>query len=127
MMHKGLVAGLVWVCSVATGAVAQQGKPIRLRVDLTDITRRMVHVTEEIPVHAGMNSLWYPQWIPGQELAGGPIDNLVGISFAGGSGAGKTLAWRRDLSNAFEFHVQVPAARVPVPVTCRWEVRSDCR
>ena len=59
-------------------------------------------------MHPGTNDFWYPQWIPGQELPGGPIDSLTGIFFRAGGEDGVIVPWRRDLTNPYEFHVQVP-------------------
>ena len=53
--------------------LAGQGrKPMHIRIDLTDASRRIIHVTEQIPVHPGANTFSYPEWIPSQELLGGP-------------------------------------------------------
>ena len=89
-------------------AIAQQAQPIQIRVDFTDAGRRLIHVTEQLPVHRGANAFSYPEWIPSQELPGGPIDNLTGLVFHAGSHDGPVTAWRRDLSDPYTFHVQVP-------------------
>ena len=86
----------------------QQGVPIQLRVDLTDGPRHLVHATEVLPAHAGRNSFNYPQWIQGQHLPGGPIDNLTGLVFRAGGKGGAVLAWRRDLVDLYQFHVEAP-------------------
>jgi predicted metalloprotease with PDZ domain len=82
--------------------------PMHIRIDLTDASRRIIHVTEQIPVHPGTNTFAYPEWIPSQELPGGPIDNLVGIVLRAGSAGGDLVPWRRDLSDSYKFHVVVP-------------------
>ncbi len=78
---------------------------IRLRVDLTDATRRLIHARLEIPVRPGEVTLFYPKWIPGEHGPTGPIENLAGLIV---SANGKRLPWKRDL-------VEMYAIRVPVP------------
>jgi predicted metalloprotease with PDZ domain len=98
-------------CSVLfLAAAAHSQTPIQLRVDVTDAARHILHVTELLPAHAGLNTYAYPQWIPGQHLAGGPIDNLMGLVFRAGSPTGAVVPWRRDLVDMYAFHVDAPAA-----------------
>ena len=100
---------VVWVGLLVGGAAGAQGRAaIQLRVDLTDAPRHLVHATEVLPAHGGANSFNYPQWIQGQHLPGGPIDNLTGIVFRAGGKDGAVLAWRRDLVDMYQFHVEAP-------------------
>ncbi len=100
---------VVWVGLLMGGAAGAQGRAaIQLRVDLTDAPRHLVHATEVLPAHGGANSFNYPQWIQGQHLPGGPIDNLTGIVFRAGGKDGAVLAWRRDLVDLYQFHVEAP-------------------
>jgi predicted metalloprotease with PDZ domain len=82
---------------------------VQVRIDMTDSPRHVLHVTELLPAHAGDNTFNYPQWIPGEHLPGGPIDNLTGIVFHSGALDGHVLPWRRDLVDMYEFHVKAPA------------------
>ncbi len=107
-MRAKLAVGTTLLSSTLL-AVGQQAAPMRLRIDLTDAPRHVIHVAEQIPVHEGVNDFWYPQWIPGQELAGGAIDNLTGLTFRAVDPGGARIPWRRDLVDPYEFHVQVPA------------------
>src|ERR1019366_6456604 len=50
-------------------------------------------------------TLLYPQWIPGEHGPTGPIADLVSLKFRA---RGQTVAWRRDSSNLYAFHVNVP-------------------
>jgi predicted metalloprotease with PDZ domain len=86
----------------------QESMPILIRIDLTDAPRRLIHVTERLPVHFGDNVFAYPKWIPGRERPDGPIDNLTGFAFHAGTSEGATVTWRQDLSDSYKFHVQVP-------------------
>ena len=51
-------------------------------------------------------SLVYPKWIPGNHRPSGPIGALTGIRTEAG---GKSIPWRRDDLEMYEFHVTVPA------------------
>ncbi|WP_260737757.1 M61 family metallopeptidase [Tunturiibacter lichenicola] len=106
MFALRLLAAAILVSSIST--MAQDTTPIQIAIDLADAPRRMIHVTEVLPVHPGLNTFAYPQWIPSQELPGGPIDNLAGLVFHASRLDGAVLPWRRDLSDAYKFHVQVP-------------------
>ncbi len=99
-----LATGLLF--SIPLAGLAQT--PMHIRIDLTDASRRIIHVTEQIPVHPGANTFSYPEWIPSQELPGGPIDNLTGLVFRSGAAGAHPVPWRRDLSDAYKFHVVVP-------------------
>ena len=102
--------------ALASVAVARAQQPIQLRVDLTDAPRRLIHVTELLPAHSGDNAFNYPQWIQGQHLPGGPIDNLTGIVFHVGAQSGPVIPWRRDLVDMYCFHVIAPAGTTSLAV-----------
>ncbi|WP_263377566.1 M61 family metallopeptidase [Granulicella paludicola] len=105
-MSARSVLAIKLLFSIPLAGLAQT--PMHIRIDLTDASRRIIHVTEQIPVHPGPNTFAYPEWIPSQELPGGPIDNLVGIVFRSGFAGGDLVPWRRDLSDPYKFHVVVP-------------------
>ncbi len=107
-----IAASLVASCfqSVALGdAPAPQDTPysgtITLRVDATDVARRIFRVHETIPVKPGELVLQYAKWLPGNHAPSGPIDQLAGPLITAG---GKTLDWVRDTRDVFSFHVTVP-------------------
>ena len=79
---------------------------IQLSVDATDVSRRLYQVRERMPVQPGPLKLWYPQWIPGNHSATGPINQFAGLVI---SGNGQRIEWRRDPLDVYAFHVQVPA------------------
>jgi predicted metalloprotease with PDZ domain len=79
---------------------------IDLRVDATDLDRRIFRTVESIPVGPGPLTLLYPQWLPGNHAPSGPIEALAGLTITGG---GRRLAWTRDPVNMYAFHVEVPA------------------
>jgi predicted metalloprotease with PDZ domain len=95
---------LVSTFFIAAAALAQQPQ-VKLNVDATDASRRLIHATMQFPVKPGPLSLLYPDWIPGEHGPTGPITDLVGIKV---SAAGKSIPWHRDSTNMYEFHVEVP-------------------
>ena len=80
---------------------------ITLKVDASDVARRIFYVTEDIPVSgAGDLMLLFPQWIPGSHAPTGHLDQLGGLRI---TALGKSVAWRRDPVDMYAFHVDVPA------------------
>ena len=51
-------------------------------------------------------TLLYPQWLPGNHGPSGPIDSLAGLRI---TADGRPIAWQRDPSYVYAFHVDVPA------------------
>jgi predicted metalloprotease with PDZ domain len=87
---------------------------IRLRVDATDTERRIFRVRETIPVpRAGDFVLLYPKWLPGAHSPSGRINNVAGLRISAG---GRRLNWRRDPTDVYAFHVDVPSGVKAVEV-----------
>jgi predicted metalloprotease with PDZ domain len=78
---------------------------MKLRVDITDAPRHILHASMTIPTKSGPMTLLYPEWIPGEHGPTGPVVDLVGLKF---TAAGKTIPWSRDAVNMYAFHVTVP-------------------
>src|SRR5579862_1114946 len=95
---------LLLVAAAAALAQAQQGV-IHVNVDASDAPRRLIHVQLTIPAAAGPMTLLYPQWIPGEHAPTGPIADVVGLKIRAHN---QTVAWTRDSTNLFAFHVNVP-------------------
>lgn len=89
--------------------------PVQLEVDLTDVTHRVAHVREQIPVPPDAKELvlLYPQWIPGAHSPRGPISAIAGIVT---SVDGTRVQWLRDQINIYAFRVPLgaPAKNVAV-------------
>jgi predicted metalloprotease with PDZ domain len=96
---------------------------VTLSVDLSNVTDRVEHVHEDIPVapEAGEGGhkhgheaaremvLLYPQWIPGNHSPTGPIQSLAGIVT---SVDGQRVQWVRDQVQVYAFHVPLhPGAK----------------
>jgi len=86
---------------------------IKLSVDATHVTQKILHAQLEIPASPGPLTLYYPKWMPADHSPDGPIENLTGLKFASG---GKTIPWRRDLVDMFAFHLDVPKGASSVHV-----------
>ena len=107
-IHQRLMQVGVVLCFVsASPAWAQkQAPPIQITADLTDAPRKIFHAEIDLPVTAGPLSLITPKWIPGTHQPFGPVSNIVGVVFTAN---GKTIEWRRDNVDMYEFHVTIPA------------------
>jgi predicted metalloprotease with PDZ domain len=80
---------------------------LRIDVDASDTTRRIVRVKQRVPVPAaGRLTLLYPQWDKGSHGPTVEVSRLAGLVIEGG---GRRLAWRRDPLDAHAFHIDVPA------------------
>ena len=98
-------------CSIALPAlalvsgIAAAQTPITLSVDLRDAPKKIIHATETIPVAPGELTLVYPEWIPGEHMPSGPINNQAGLFI---SANGQPIRWERDPVEMFSYHVTVP-------------------
>jgi predicted metalloprotease with PDZ domain len=94
------------VILIMAAAAALSGETISVTVDATRTQQKLLRTHLVIPVSAGPLTLYYPKWLPGNHRASGPINSLTGLKFEGG---GKTIPWKRDLLDAFTFHLEIPA------------------
>jgi predicted metalloprotease with PDZ domain len=76
---------------------------IRLKVDATDLERRVVHVHETLSGVGPDTVLLYPKWLPGTHAPEGTIDRLAGIRITAN---GAPVSWSRDPVDVFAFHVR---------------------
>jgi predicted metalloprotease with PDZ domain len=83
-------------------AVAQN---MTIRADLTDAPRGLIRAKITMPVKPGPLTLVYPKWIPGNHGPTGPVTDLSALKF---SVAGNAIAWRRDLTDLYAVHLDVP-------------------
>jgi predicted metalloprotease with PDZ domain len=95
---------LLAMLNVPSAALAQKS-PILITADLTDAPRKLYHAEIDLPVTPGPLALTTPKWIPGNHRPTGPVSDIVGVVFTAN---GKTLAWRRDDVDLFEFHLDIP-------------------
>jgi predicted metalloprotease with PDZ domain len=104
MSFLSRLSAFVLALTALAPAVAQKA-PIRIVADLSDAPRKLYHAEVDLPVTAGPLTLTTPEWIPGHHMPSGPAGNITGVVFTAN---GKTLAWRRDDVNLFEFHLTIP-------------------
>ncbi len=80
--------------------------PIKLVVDASQApTQNIVRTHEVIPVAPGKLTLYYPQWIPGEHAAVGPIQNVAALEI---KADGTSIPWRRDPLNMYAVTLDVP-------------------
>jgi predicted metalloprotease with PDZ domain len=99
-----LLALTISALAVSAQAIAQM-QPIKIDVDASEATRRLVRATLQFPVTSGPFTLLYPKWIPGEHSPTGPIEDLAGMKV---SANGQAIPWARDLVDMYQFHIQVP-------------------
>src|SRR6185437_15717076 len=95
----------------------QGGTPIRITADLTDAPRKLYHAEIDLPVKPGPAAFTTPEWIPRNHRPTGPVDDITGVVFTAN---GKTLPWRRDDTDLYQFHVDIP------PGVTTLHVHLDC-
>jgi predicted metalloprotease with PDZ domain len=95
-----------------TAIAAPKDRPypgeIHLKVDASDLGRRIVRVHETLSGVGADTVLLYPKWLPGTHAPEGPIDRLAGIKITAN---GAPVPWTRDRVDVFAFHLH-PAAGV---------------
>lgn len=101
-----LFSVLIFVTLSFAETAGAQKAPIEILANLSDAPRRLYHAEVSLPVKAGPLDLITPQWIPGEHRATGPAADITGVVFTAN---GRTLPWRRDDVNMYEFHLTVPA------------------
>ncbi len=86
--------------------IAWPGGTMKVDVDATDLDRRIINVTQTIPLGGGGPlTLLFPEWLPGNHAPRGPIDKIAGLRF---EVDGKPVSWVRDTLNVYAFHLALP-------------------
>jgi predicted metalloprotease with PDZ domain len=118
-LRRSTKLALLIALLLAAPSLRAQSPPgsIKLMVDASEAPRQILHARLLIPARPGPLTLFYPKWIPGEHMPGGPIIDLAGLKF---SASGKVLPWRRDLVDMFAFHLDVPEGASAV------EAQLDC-
>ena len=106
---------------------APQDRPypgvIQYRADITDRDRRIISVTETIPVAGpGPLTLLYPKYLPGNHSPSGPIQLVAGLVVSAG---GERVAWTRDPVDPYAFHIDVPEGVTTLDVAFDWLTQPD--
>ncbi|MGH9604167.1 MAG: M61 family metallopeptidase [Terracidiphilus sp.] len=103
--YAAVLPAALFLAFAALPALAQNAPIEEIVANLTDAPRRLYHAEIELPVKAGPLDLITPEWIPGNHRPTGPANEIVGVVFTAG---GRTLPWRRDDVNLYEFHLTIP-------------------
>jgi predicted metalloprotease with PDZ domain len=98
---------------LASRGIEASAVRIELEVDATDVVRGIQHVQLTLPARAGMLTLAYPKWIPGEHLPTGPITQLMNLHIEAG---GRSVSWRRDVRDPFLFRMALPNGASTVKV-----------
>lgn len=96
---------------------------IRYRADITDLDRRIIRVSQTIPVAGpGPLTLLYPKYLPGNHAATGPIQLLAGLTVTAN---GQRIEWLRDTLEPYAFHLDVPAGVTSIDVAFQQLTQPD--
>jgi predicted metalloprotease with PDZ domain len=96
---------------------------LRIRVDATDLERRIFRVRETVPVAGpGPLTLLYPRWIPGGHTPRGDLANLAGLIVTAN---GQRLEWTRDTVEVAAYHIEVPAGVKEVELEFQYLSATD--
>jgi predicted metalloprotease with PDZ domain len=120
MTSKSLLLAAALACVLPACSQA----PIRITADLTDAPRKLYHAEVDLPVTAGPAAFTTPEWIPGNHRPTGPAEDITGVVFTAN---GKTLPWRRDDADLYQFHVTIPkgVTTLHVHLDCIVTSRAD--
>src|ERR1700739_378887 len=100
-----LTLALVVSLSGLASAEAATPGPIKILVDATQVSQRILHAKLVFPVRPGPLTLYYPKWMPADHSPDGPIWNLAGLKFSSGS---REIPWRQDDVDMYAFNLMVP-------------------
>jgi predicted metalloprotease with PDZ domain len=101
-----MLAPIVAAVSFAAAVpCATQAEPATLLLDASRAGDGIMEVRENIPATPGSFTIVYPKWIPGEHGPTGPLNNLAALRI---SANGVALDWRRDSTDLYAFHVNVP-------------------
>ncbi|MDG2524192.1 M61 family peptidase [Stenotrophomonas sp. HITSZ_GD] len=94
---------------------------IRLDIDARDVSRKMFHVRETLPVQApGRMTLLYPAWEASSHAPSISAASLAGLVVSAGA---QRLEWRRDELDMHAFHVDVPEGIEDITVEFQYVIR----
>ncbi|MCC4622071.1 M61 family metallopeptidase [Xanthomonas cassavae CFBP 4642] len=96
---------------------------MEVRVDASDVARRIFNVQQRVPVAPGATAtLLYPRWEAASHGPSLTVTDLAGLQV---SAAGRRLKWRRDAYEPHAFHVELPAGTRAVDVQFQMVAGGD--
>lgn len=96
---------------------------IDLKVDATDVSRRIFTVRQRVPVgDGGAVTLLYPRWEAASHGPSLTVTDLAGLVAEAG---GRRIAWQRDRYEPHAFHLQVPSGTKEIDVRFQMVAGDD--
>lgn len=108
-LYLGMAA--LFLLSVPCLAANTPPNPIKISVDATQVSHRILHAKLSFPVQPGPLTLYYPKWMPADHSPDGPIWNLAGLKFCSG---GREIPWQQDSVDMYTFNLEIPAGTTTV-------------
>jgi predicted metalloprotease with PDZ domain len=114
-----ICCALMALCAAPTASFtaatpdATAQNPATLVVDASSAANGIMQVRERIPAAPGPFTIVYPKWIPGEHGPTGPLNDLAALRI---SANGADLVWRRDSTDLYAFHVDVPPGTTAIDV-----------
>ncbi len=96
--------------------LATQANPMTIVLDATKAPLGLATTRMTIPVKPGPFTLDFPEWIPGEHSASGPLNVISELRM---SANGKPIEWHRDQVDLYAFHIDVPQGVSTVNVEFR--------
>ncbi len=96
---------LIWPAFIRAESQVHPQAPLRIQIDASQVSRRLLHSHLEIPVTGTTVTLSYPLWNPGDHAPFQHVGQIANLTFRA---RGRVLNWRRDLVSPDVFHIQLP-------------------
>jgi predicted metalloprotease with PDZ domain len=103
-----VVASASTASAQAPGTVASlatQSNPETIVLDARKASVGIAYTHMTIPVQPGSFTIDYPEWIPGEHSADGPLGDISELRV---SANGKPIEWHRDQVDLYAYHIDVP-------------------
>ena len=103
-----VVASASTASAQAPGTVASlatQSNPETILLDARKASVGIAYTHMTIPVQPGPFTIDYPEWIPGEHSADGPLGDISELRV---SANGKPIEWHRDQVDLYAYHIDVP-------------------
>lgn len=114
MCRAGYLSLLTFALLATNSTWAADVAPMSIDIDASELPRRLVHTTIEIPCSPGPMRLWYPKWIPGTHGPKGRVEDIGGLRIE--TAEGTLIPWKRDEIELYCFTLQVPTGTKSVRV-----------
>ena len=122
--RTGFLPVALFISAFIPSLALSASSPMVLRIDATELPRRLVSADLQIPVSqslardGGRLALWYPKWVPGSHGPNGPIENLAGLEIQTENGT--SLSWTRTPGEVYRIEVDLPSGTRTLHVKSRY-------